>query len=56
MKSCSLLTGLVLLVGLLEIPVPTELVAKDNTTKIEFRDSGGYLSTVTLEVTDLADR
>lgn len=36
--------------GVLEIPVPFDLIQANNTISVEFGDSGGHISTVTLQV------
>ena len=36
--------------GVLEIPVPFSLIQADNTVSVEFGDTGGHISTLTLQV------
>ena len=36
--------------GVLEIPIPWELVQEDNTISVELEDDGGHISTVTMQV------
>ena len=38
------------LFGTIEIPIPQELIEKDNEVKITFPDGGGYLSSLILDV------